>query len=192
MASGWALRPTGSRAGTRTSSTPTTSRKTSRSVDCCRPVWSVPGSPMWRSSAPATGSGSTSTPRVPGSSSGAAAPRPTAIRADLEKLTKKQVQLNILEVKNPESVAQLVGPGGRRAVEQPRGVPPGDAQGHPVCNAPTQREGHPGAVLPARLGGAEMRPLGVLPRGPRSAAHPARRHRLRPVRGPRPPSAGSV
>ena len=30
------------------------------------------------------------------------------IRAELEKLTRKQVQLNILEVKNPESDAQLV------------------------------------------------------------------------------------
>jgi small subunit ribosomal protein S3 len=33
------------------------------------------------------------------------------IRADLEKLTGKQVQLNILEVKNPESSAQLVAQG---------------------------------------------------------------------------------
>jgi small subunit ribosomal protein S3 len=33
------------------------------------------------------------------------------IRADLEKLTGKQVQLNILEVKNPEVVAQLVAQG---------------------------------------------------------------------------------
>jgi small subunit ribosomal protein S3 len=33
------------------------------------------------------------------------------IRGDLEKLTKKQVQLNILEVKNPESDAQLVAQG---------------------------------------------------------------------------------
>ncbi|MFI5777085.1 30S ribosomal protein S3 [Nocardia sp. NPDC051570] len=33
------------------------------------------------------------------------------IRAELEKLTKKQVQLNILEVKNPESDAQLVAQG---------------------------------------------------------------------------------
>ncbi|MBX6371100.1 MAG: 30S ribosomal protein S3 [Acidothermus sp.] len=33
------------------------------------------------------------------------------IRADLEKLTKKQVQLNILEVKNPEIDAQLVAQG---------------------------------------------------------------------------------
>src|SRR5437588_8997740 len=33
------------------------------------------------------------------------------IRGELEKLTKKQVQLNILEVKNPEAVAQLVAQG---------------------------------------------------------------------------------
>ena len=39
---------------------------------------------------------------------GAAADR---IRGTLEKLTGKQVQLNILEVKNPESVAQLVAQG---------------------------------------------------------------------------------
>src|SRR5690606_2600877 len=33
------------------------------------------------------------------------------IRADLEKLTGKQIQLNILEVKNPEAEAQLVAQG---------------------------------------------------------------------------------
>jgi len=33
------------------------------------------------------------------------------IRADLEKLTSKQIQLNILEVKNPEADAQLVAQG---------------------------------------------------------------------------------
>ncbi|MDQ2625475.1 MAG: 30S ribosomal protein S3, partial [Actinomycetota bacterium] len=33
------------------------------------------------------------------------------IRGDLEKLTGKQVQLNILEVKQPEAVAQLVAQG---------------------------------------------------------------------------------
>src|SRR5213075_3363822 len=33
------------------------------------------------------------------------------IRGELEKLTKKQVQLNILEVKNPEAEAQLVAQG---------------------------------------------------------------------------------
>ena len=34
-----------------------------------------------------------------------------AIRTDLEKLTKKQIQLNILEVKNPDMDAQLVAQG---------------------------------------------------------------------------------
>ncbi|MFM1795540.1 MAG: hypothetical protein RLZZ340_217, partial [Actinomycetota bacterium] len=34
-----------------------------------------------------------------------------AIRADLEKLTSKQIQLNILEVKNPDMDAQLVAQG---------------------------------------------------------------------------------
>src|SRR5690606_905353 len=33
------------------------------------------------------------------------------IRGDLEKLTGKQIQLNILEVKNPEADAQLVAQG---------------------------------------------------------------------------------
>ena len=33
------------------------------------------------------------------------------LRSDLEKLTKKQIQLNILEVKNPEADAQLVAQG---------------------------------------------------------------------------------
>ena len=56
-----------------------------------------------------TESVSTSTPRVRASSSVAVAPRPTA--SELEKLTGKQVQLNILEVKNPEIDAQLVAQG---------------------------------------------------------------------------------
>ena len=104
------------------------------------------------------------------------------IRTDLEKLTNKQVQLNILEVKNPESAGPTGRPGCRRAVEQPGGVPPGDAQGHPVGHAPAQRQGHPGAVLgsPRRCGDE---PLGVLPRGPGAAAHAARRYRLRALRG---------
>ena len=104
------------------------------------------------------------------------------IRADLEKLTGKQVQLNILEVKNPESQAQLVAQGVAEQLSQPRGVPPRDAQGHPVRDASAQRQGHPGAVLgPPRRRRDE--PLGVLPRGSGAAAHAARRHRLRPVRG---------
>ena len=50
------------------------------------------------------------------------------IRADLEKLTGKQIQLNILEVKNPEADAQLVAQGIAEHL-RPRGFPPRDAQG---------------------------------------------------------------
>ena len=51
------------------------------------------------------------------------------IRGDLEKLTGKQIQLNILEVKNPEVDAQLVAQG---VAEQLPAVslPSRDAQGH--------------------------------------------------------------
>ena len=105
------------------------------------------------------------------------------IRGNLEKLTKKQVQLNILEVKNAESDAQLVAQGVaeqlsnrvafrramRKAIQSAMRSPAG--------------QGHPGAVLgsPRRRGDVA---LGVLPRGSGPAAHAARRHRLRPVRGP--------
>ena len=58
-----------------------------------------------------TGFAWTSTPPAPASSSAAAARRPTVSGAPLEKLTGKQVQLNILEVRNPESDAQLVAQG---------------------------------------------------------------------------------
>jgi len=102
------------------------------------------------------------------------------IRADLEKLTKKQVQLNILEVKNPESVAQLVAQGVAEQLSNRGGVPPRDAQSDPVGNASAQRQRHPGAVLRSSRW-RRNEPLGVLPRRPSSAAHAARRHRLRPV-----------
>ena len=69
------------------------------------------------------------------------------LRGELEKLTKKQVQLNILEVKNPESDAQLVCAGHRRAALGPGGVPPGDAQGDPVGDEEPDGQGHPGAGL---------------------------------------------
>ena len=86
------------------------------------------------------------------------------IRGDLEKLTGKQVQLNILEVKNPEVDAQLVAQGVaeqlssrvsfRRAMRKAM-------QTHDEG----RRQGHPGAVLrpPRRRGDVA---LGVLPRGP--------------------------
>ena len=53
------------------------------------------------------------------------------LRAELEKLTGKQVQLNILEVKNPGRRARR-GPGHRRAAVQPCLLPPRDAQGYTV------------------------------------------------------------
>ena len=105
------------------------------------------------------------------------------IRGNLEKLTGKQVQLNILEVKNAESDAQLVAQGVaeqlsnrvafrramRKAIQSAMRSPQ-------VKGIRVQCSG--------RLGGAEMSPLRVLPRGSGAAAHAARRHRLRPVRGP--------
>src|SRR5260370_26200012 len=41
------------------------------------------------------------------------------IRGDLEKLTAKQIQLNILEVKNPELDAQLVAQGAAEQLSSP-------------------------------------------------------------------------
>ena len=104
------------------------------------------------------------------------------IRGELEKLSGKQVQLNILEVKNPEAEAQLVAQGVaeqlsnrvafrramRKAIQSAMRSPQ-------VKGIRVQCSG--------RLGGAEMSRVGVLPRGPRSAAHAAGRHRLRAVRG---------
>ena len=105
------------------------------------------------------------------------------IRSDLEKLTSKQIQLNILEVKNPETDAQLVAQGVAEQLSSRVSLPPGDAQGHAVHDEEPGRQGHPGAVLgpPRRRGDV---PVGVLPRGPGAAAHAARGHRLRLLRGP--------
>ena len=50
------------------------------------------------------------------------------IRGDLEKLTGKQVQLNILEVKNPEIDAQLVAQGVAEQLSSRVSLPPRDAQ----------------------------------------------------------------
>ena len=104
------------------------------------------------------------------------------IRGDLEKLTGKQVQLNILEVKNPEIDAQLVAQGVaeqlssrvsfRRAMR--KAMQTRDAQ---------RRQGHPGAVLRSSRRRRDVS-LGVLPRGPRAPAHAPCGHRLRLLRGP--------
>ena len=53
----------------------------------------------------------TSTPLVPGIVIGRRGAEADRIRGELEKLTNKQIQLNILEVKNPDLEAQLVAQG---------------------------------------------------------------------------------
>ena len=105
------------------------------------------------------------------------------IRGELEKLTGKQVQLNILEVKSPESDAQLVAQGVaeqlssrvsfRRAMRKAMQ----SAMKNPIV------QGHPGAGLgsPRRR---RDEPDRVLPRGSGSAAHAAGQHRVRLLRGP--------
>ena len=104
------------------------------------------------------------------------------LRGELEKLTGKQVQLNILEVKNPEIDAQLVAQGVAEQLLGPRAVPSRHAQGHADLDA-FRCQGHPDPVLrpPQRRRDVAHR---VLPRGPRAPAHPACRHRLRLLRGP--------
>ena len=68
------------------------------------------------------------------------------IRGELEKLTGKQVQLNILEVKNPEMDSQLVA---RHAQGHAVG-PAGRSQGHPCSGlwSPQRRRDEPHGVLP--------------------------------------------
>ena len=104
------------------------------------------------------------------------------IRGELEKLTGKQVQLNILEVKNPEIDAQLVAQG---VAEQLSGRV-AFRRAMRKSMQTSMRSGAKGVRIQCsgRLGGAEMSPLGVLPRGPGAPAHAARRHRLRLLRGP--------
>ncbi|CAA9482421.1 MAG: SSU ribosomal protein S3p (S3e), partial [uncultured Solirubrobacteraceae bacterium] len=72
--------------------------------------------------------------------------------------------------------------GRRRAALEPRQLPPRDAQVDAVGHEEPGRQGHPRPVRrPPRRCGDE--PLGVLPRGSRPAAHAAREHRLRHLRG---------
>ena len=105
------------------------------------------------------------------------------LRALITKITgNPKVQLNIVEIKSPELDAALDRPGRRRPARQPHRLPPGDEARRaerPAGRCPR----HPGAVLgPPRRRRDE--PHRVVPRGPRAAAHAARRHRLRLPRGP--------
>ena len=93
------------------SATATTSRKTWRSAASCPRAWSGPASAkveIERTRDRVRVDIHTARPGIVIGRRGAEADR---IRGDLEKLTGKQVQLNILEVKNPEVDAQLVAQG---------------------------------------------------------------------------------
>ena len=68
------------------------------------------------------------------------------IRGDLEKLTGKQVQLNILEVKNPEIDAQLVAQGVAEQLASRVSFRRAMRKAH-ADHDEGRRQGHPGAVL---------------------------------------------
>ena len=103
------------------------------------------------------------------------------IRGELEKLTGKQVQLNILEVKNPEVEAQLVAQGIAEQLSARVSFRRAMRKGMQSAT----RAGAKGirVQVSGRLGGAEMSRYRVLPRGSRAAAHPSCANRLRLLRG---------
>ena len=103
------------------------------------------------------------------------------IRGELEKLTGKQVQLNILEVKNPEIDAQLVAQGVAEQLS-------GRVQFRRAMRKAMQTSMRSGAKgiriqCSGRLNGAEMSRTEFYREGRVPAAHPACRHRLRLLRG---------
>ena len=105
------------------------------------------------------------------------------IRGELEKLTGKQVQLNILEVKSPESDAQLVAQGVAEQLSSRVSFRRAMRKAMQSAMKNTARQGHPGAGLrPPRRRRDE--PDRVLPRGSGAAAHAAGQHRVRLLRGP--------
>jgi ribosomal protein S3 len=103
------------------------------------------------------------------------------IRGELEKLTGKQVQLNILEVKNPEIDAQLVAQG--IAEQLSARVSFRRAMRKGMQSA--LRAGAKGIRVQCsgRLGRRRDEPLRVLPRGSGPAAHASCADRLRLLRG---------
>ena len=112
------------------------------------------------------------------------------IRGDLEKLTGKQVQLNILEVKNPEMDAQLVAQG---VAEQLSGRVQFRRAMRKAMQTTmrTRCQGHPYPVLgPPRWRRDE--PLGVLPRGPRARCTRSAPTSTTASTRPRRPSAASA
>ena len=105
-----------------------------------------------------------------------------ALRRELHRMTKKSVRVNILEIKRPELDAKLVA---QSIAEQLQNrVAFRRAMKRSLTSA--IRSGAKGVKVQVsgRLGGAEMAPHRGLLRRPRAAAHAARGHRLRILRGP--------
>ena len=94
------------------------------------------------------------------------------LKEELRKLTGKEVQINIFEVKRPELDAVIVGNNIARQLEGRISY----RRAVKTAIASTMRMGAEGVKIQisGRVGGAEMA---------RSAAHVPRRHRLRAVRG---------
>ena len=117
--------------------------------------------------------------------------------ADIEKLrkkvaamTKSEVHINIVEVRKPEIDAHLVAQSIAQQLE--RRVAFRRAMKRAVQSA--MRLGAQGIRINCggRLGGAEIARDGMVSRGPRAAAHAARRHRLRHGDRATPPTARSA
>ena len=105
-----------------------------------------------------------------------------ALRRDLHRITGKAIKVNILEIKRPELDAKLVA---QSIAEQLQNrVAFRRAMKRALTSA--MRSGAKGCKIQVsgRLGGAEMARTESLLRRPRAAAHAARRHRLRLLRGP--------
>ena len=105
-----------------------------------------------------------------------------ALRKELHKLTGSPVKVNIREVKRPELDAKLVA---QSIAEQLQNrVAFRRAMKRALTSA--MRSGAKGVKVQVsgRLGGAEMARTEQLFRRPGAAAHAARRHRLRLLRGP--------
>ena len=105
------------------------------------------------------------------------------LRAGLLKITgNPKIQLNIQEIKQPELDATLIAQGVADQLAGRVSLPPGD-EARGADRDEGRRARHPGAVRrsPRRR---RDEPQGVVPRGSGAAAHAARRHRLRPGRGP--------
>ena len=103
--------------------------------------------------------------------------------ADIETLRKQagqddrfELHLNIVEVRKPELDAQLVAESIAQQLERRVSLPPRDE----ARGAERHAHGRPGD--PGERRGPPWRcrdcPDRMVPRGPRAAAHPARRHRL--------------